>query len=137
VDVTDGLRQAQGPTLSSPTFDDDQFGQRAISSFLDDFVVRSANRKISRGFLDGLNSMTDDVGPSSDIAQAMRIIAIAAAANKMGRIDILRKTKSIYGKLLGSFRSTLENPYTRSTMHSLMTVALLGIYEVCVRYLVS
>lgn len=137
--LAEGALQAQGQAqlvseLRPPTFHDDQTEQRAVASFFNDYVVISADRKISRGFLDGLRPLVNDAGPSSDIAQAISIIAIAGAANRIDCIDMLRKTKSIYGKLLGSFRSTLENPYTGSTVQSLTMAALLGIYEVCNLY---
>jgi hypothetical protein len=66
-----------------------------------------------------------------NITQARRIVALAGAANKIGNLDLLYKSRLIYGKLLASFRNTFSNPSRRNTMETLMTITLLGIYEVC------
>jgi hypothetical protein len=110
--------------------DDRQIASMATTSFFDDYVVRSADRNVSRGFLDGLKPLVQHAGESSEIGGAMRIVAIAGAANRYGRADLLYKTKLKYGQLLQSFRRALLHAEPGRTMEWLMTAALLGIYEV-------
>jgi hypothetical protein len=107
-----------------------QLERIAIATFFDDYAVVSADHTVSRGFLDGLKLLIQNAGESSDITQAMRIVALAGAANRTGHMSLLHRSRLIYGQLLGSLHRTFPGLLKHSTMESLMTIALLGIYEV-------
>ncbi|KFY39722.1 hypothetical protein V495_05760 [Pseudogymnoascus sp. VKM F-4514 (FW-929)] len=109
---------------------DDQLINDSVNSFYDDYVVVSADQAVSRGFLDGIQHLIRFAGESSNVAQAARVVALGGVANRLGRLDLLNRSRSMYGTLLGSFQTALLGPRTRNTMESLMTATLLGIYEV-------
>ncbi|OCL02966.1 hypothetical protein AOQ84DRAFT_303720 [Glonium stellatum] len=117
------------PALAEPSRATPQ-NQRALDSFFDDYCVESIDRSISRGFLDGLQSLINNAGQSSDIAQAARIVALAGIGNRTNRPDIVHQTKLIYGDLLRSFQTTLLDAVSSNTTESLMTAVLLGLYEI-------
>lgn len=77
-----------------------------------------------------MHVLNQDASISSDIAQAMEIIALAEVANKTSDIDLLRRTKLVYGHLLGSLRHTFAALLEQRPMELLTTIVLLGIYEV-------
>ncbi|KAF2801524.1 uncharacterized protein BDZ99DRAFT_455976 [Mytilinidion resinicola] len=124
----------QTPTSPSgvviPEPDDEQLERDALAIFFDDYCVESADRTISRGFLDGLKPLIDHAGESSDIAQAAKIVALATTGNRLRRLNILCKTKQQYGGLLHSFRSTLMRATESDMVETLMIAVLLGLYEI-------
>lgn len=124
------LASLRSQGASSNSSSDKEFEERAVESFFKDFVEVSSDRAISRGFLDGLELLVQYAGPHSDIARAVRITAISRVAIQMGRLDILKKSRLAYGELLLSFQSAIADPLRGNSMQSLMTAALLGIYEV-------
>lgn len=126
-EVKAGPRHPRPITLMSA---DDQLVNDSVNSFYDDYVVVSANPAVSRGFLDGIQHLIRFAGESSDVAQAARVVALGGVANRLGRLDLLNRSRSMYGTLLRSFQKTLLDPRTSNTMESLMIATLLGIYEV-------
>jgi hypothetical protein len=107
-----------------------QTEQNTIKTFFDGYVVVSADRAVSSGFLDALHVLSQGTSESSHLAQAMTIIALAGAANTTGNMDLLRGTRLVYGQLLGSLRHTFSTLLEQSSMELLATIVLLGIYEV-------
>ncbi|KAI9741379.1 MAG: hypothetical protein M1834_003096 [Cirrosporium novae-zelandiae] len=95
-------------TISGPN--DAHIEQHALAAFFDDYCVKSADRSLSRGFLDGLKPLIVYAGQYSDIAQAAKMVALAGIGNRMG-------TPILYTK-------------PTHTAESLMTGVLLGLYEI-------
>lgn len=121
------------PSTSEGTAQSDEESQveeQALSAFLYDYCVTSANNLLSRGYLDGLESLLAHAGPNSELALASKVVAFASQGKKLGRPSLLHKASVLYSSLLCSFRLTIANPTTSNTVESLMTAVLLGLYEV-------
>ena len=98
--------------------------------FFDDYCIVSANRALSRGYLHGLQTMIAEAGPSSELTQACTIIALANLGTKLGDATYLHRAEGLYSVLLRSFRLSISNEAIFTTVESLTTAALLGLYEV-------
>lgn len=122
------------PIMKNPdpheNLDDILFEQTGLEFFFKDFCVESNNRSISRGFLDGLRSLVDHGGPASDLSQAARIVSLAGTGNRLHRPALLHKAELKFVDLLCTFQKTLSDPTASSTVESLMTAVMLGLYEV-------
>ena len=110
--------------------DDDYIEQRALVTFFNDFCIPSQKPTLSRGFLDGLQSLIVYSEPCSELAEAAKAVSLAALGNKLKRPPLLAKAKQKYGCLLGHFQSTLSDPTTSRSIQALMTAVLLGLYEI-------
>lgn len=98
--------------------------------FFKDFCIEARDRTVSRGYFDGLELLIAHTGPSSDLANAARAVVQAAVGNKVNRIDLVTAARQQYGRLLLSFQQTLSSADKAHTIETLMTAALLGLYEV-------
>lgn len=98
--------------------------------FFKDFCIEARDRTVSRGYFDGLESLIAHAGPSSDLANATRTVALAAVGNKTDRLDLISAARQQYVKLLLSFQQTLSGADKAHAIETLMTAALLGLYEV-------
>jgi len=104
--------------------------QDARFAFFNDYCIVSSNRGLSRGYLHGLRTMIANAGPSSELAQACTIIALANLGGKLGYNIYVNRARSLYSLLLQSFRLSISNEAVFTTVESLITAALLGLYEV-------
>lgn len=95
-------------------------------------MISPAQPSLSRGFLDGLPTLLHAAGPSSDLAGAATILALAAVGNRIGRPSLVYSTAQKYGNLLLSFQASLTRPDVHK-VHLLVTGVLLGLYEVRIR----
>jgi hypothetical protein len=112
-------------TLYWPTIE-----REARSAFFDDYCTVSSNQDLSRGYLHGLQTMISEAGPSSELAQACTIASLANIGNKIGNTTYIERAKGLYSSLLRSFRLRISNEAIFTTVESLVTAALLGLYEV-------
>lgn len=119
------VHAARFPRTDLSDLKDDQPEDPDIKAFLDDFTVRSTDRTISRGFLDGLDGLIAAAGPSSDLALAMRIISLARTK------QTLSAAHTLYNGLLQSLRAQLTAS-SHLSIRSLILIVLLGIYELIV-----
>lgn len=104
--------------------------QDARLAFFDDYCIVSSNQDLSRGYLHGLQSMIAKVGPSSELAQACTIASLANLGKKLRNILYIERSDHLYSLLLRSFRLSISNEAIFTTVESLITAALLGLYEV-------
>lgn len=70
-----------------------QLEQRALAALFRDYCIVSTNRLLSRGYLDGLESLLTRAYPSSDVSQAVKGIALISFAKKLSMSDLLHKAK--------------------------------------------
>lgn len=114
--------------LQPARFDDDEL----IAQFVFDFCCKSADRRISRGYLDGLESLILSLGPDSDLSEAVAVASLASIGLRSVRPDMLRHAKARYVSLLGRFRAALLDHirFDRSLMTVIATI--LGLYELIV-----
>jgi hypothetical protein len=112
-------------TLDWPTIE-----QEARLAFFDDYCIVSSNQDLSRGYLSGLQIMIFKAGPRSELAQACTIASLANIGNKLGNTTYIERAKGLYSSLLRSFRLRISNEAIFTTVESLITAALLGLYEV-------
>lgn len=109
-----------------------QIEQCALAAFFRNYTAASANRSLSCGYLDGLQSLLREAEPESEILQASTIIALASLGNRRNIKPLLDKARSIYLELLRSFHATLSsNSKSKNVVHQFTTAVLLGLYEVC------
>lgn len=101
-----------------------------LAAFVRDFVVESVNRRVSRGFLDGMPELLSAAGSSSELAQAAYIVETAVLGNQQGRLDMIDDAAQRYCSLLRSFQTTLLHREAHASIQNFMTAVLLGLYEV-------
>ncbi|MCJ1398025.1 hypothetical protein MMC11_001222 [Xylographa trunciseda] len=102
----------------------------AFQTFISDYCISSSNRTVSRGYLNGLESLIVEAGPGSSIAKSCKIISLANLGKKAASHMILQKAETLYFDLLPSFRWTISNEGKSTTIQSLITAVLLGLYEI-------
>ena len=104
----------------------------AFQTFIADYCISSSNRTVSRGYLNGLESLIEKAGPASSITQSCRIISLANLGKKSASPMLLQKAETLYLGFLPSFRLTISNEGKSTTIQSLITAVLLGLYEVSI-----
>lgn len=112
------------------TLDWPDIEQNARLMFFDDYCIFSSNRNLSRGYLHGLRAMASKAGPKSELVQACTLIALANLGSKLGNSMHKHRAESLYSSLLRSFRLSISNQAVFTTVESLITATLLGLYEV-------
>lgn len=112
------------------TLDWSDIEHNARLMFFNDYCIVSSNRSLSRGYLHGLRVMISKADPNSELVQACTLIALANLGNKLGTIRYRQRAESIYSSLLRSFRLSISNEAVFTTVESLITATLLGLYEV-------
>jgi hypothetical protein len=104
----------------------------AFQTFISDYCISSSNRTASRGYLNGLESLIEKAVPASIIAQSCKIISLANLGKKAASPMLLQKAETLYFDLLPSFRWSISNEGKSTTIQSLITAVLLGLYEVSI-----
>ncbi|UKZ93379.1 uncharacterized protein TrAFT101_008294 [Trichoderma asperellum] len=74
--------------------------------------------------------MISKADPNSELVQACTLVALANIGNKLGSTMHRRRAESLYSSLLRSFRLRISNEAIFATVESLITAALLGLYEI-------
>lgn len=121
-------RAAISGSLGTPNWSDVE--QHARLMFFHDYCIVSSNRSLSRGYLHGLQDMISKADPNSELVRACTLIALASLGNKVGNIMYKQRAESLYSSLLRSFRLSISNEAVFTTVESLITATLLGLYEV-------
>jgi hypothetical protein len=97
---------------------------------LHDYCLVPEHHLLSRGYLDGLKTLLSDAGPSSDLVQATKVVALASIGTKLNRPGLVHKARIMYLEMLQSLQVMISNAGMARTAESLMTAVLLGLYEV-------
>jgi hypothetical protein len=100
-----------------------------IQWFVNNYVVEPANMNNSRGFLDGIQTIISSL-PTSDCVRATSIVAMACRGNRHEGSVLTQRATEQYVELLRSFRHGLSAPGAAWSVQTLLTVVLLGLYEV-------
>lgn len=119
-----------------PEVTEAQIEDFALRAFFYDYPVLSNNRALSRGYLDGLESMVQRLGLQSDLARACKVVAFAAHGIKLCRRRLMERAEAMYSSLLGSLARSIEaatGAKGEKSSELLMIAVLLGIYEVLPR----
>jgi hypothetical protein len=111
---------------------DAEVESQALEAFLHDYCFAAEDRLLSRGYLDGLETLLAFVGPSSELARATSIVALANLGTKSGSPALLCKARIMYSEMLHSLQLMISDESIPSTAELLMTAVLLGLYEVCI-----
>jgi hypothetical protein len=104
----------------------------ALSAFFYDYCLAPQSGVPSHGYLDGLEALLKVSGPSSDLARATKAVALASIGTKLRRPSIIHNARIVYSGLLQSLQVKITNEILTGSTESLMTVVLLGLYEVCI-----
>lgn len=115
------------PPESTP---DEQMESSALASFLYEYCLIPRNRSLSHGYLDGLETLLARARPSSGLAQATNAVALASFGNRLNRPDLVVKSRLIYTGMLNSLQNMVSDTKMARTAEALLTVVLLGLYEV-------
>lgn len=102
----------------------------ARREFFEDFCIVSANRDLSRGYLHSLQNMIANAGQDSELEKACTIVALNNLGRKLKNCTYIKRAVGAYYTLLRSFRFSISNEAVFTTIESLMTATLLGLYEV-------
>lgn len=111
-------------------FSQEEADKRVIQAFLYDYCITSTNHTLSRGYLDGLESMLSQAGHNSSLAMACRAVANANHGRKLCRPRLIARAEDTYQELLRALRIAIEYPDFAETPEALMIAMLLGLYEV-------
>ena len=103
---------------------------RAFQTFISDYCIPSSNRTVSRGYLNGLECFIEKAGPESCVAKSCRILSLANLGKKTASPGPVQRAEMLYLDLLPSFRQTISDEGNSTTIHSLITAVMLGLYEV-------
>ena len=98
--------------------------------FFHDYCLVPENRLLSRGYLEGLETMISHKETSSNLIHATKVVAFANLGSRLGRSSLLQKARIIYSEMLCSFQVMISNATASNTAELLMTAVLLGLYEV-------
>ncbi|KAL5085896.1 hypothetical protein Trisim1_009809 [Trichoderma cf. simile WF8] len=126
---SESMHRAASFNLSG-TLDWSDVEQNARLVFFNDYCIVSSNRSLSRGYLHGLQSMIAKADPNSELVQACTLIALANLGNKFGNTMYRHRAEGLYSLLLRSFRLSISNEAVFTTVESLITAALMGLYEI-------
>lgn len=85
---------------------------------------------MSRGYLDGLETLLAAAGPSSDLSEAANIVAVANIGTKLCRPSLVHKARIRYSKMLHSLQVKISKAGMANATETLVTAVLLGLYEV-------
>ncbi|KFY75157.1 hypothetical protein V499_04856 [Pseudogymnoascus sp. VKM F-103] len=113
-------------------FSQEEADKRIIQAFLYEYCIASTNHTLSRGYLDGLESMLSHAGHYSSLAMACRAVANANHGRKLCRPRLIARAEEAYQELLGALRVAIECPDFPETPEALMIAMLLGLYEIIV-----
>ena len=109
---------------------DEKVEEFALRAFFYDYCIISTNHSISRGYLDGLESMLNCMDSQSVAAKACKTVAFASHGIKLCRPGLTRKAEMLYNDLLAALAKSILDPTFINSMESLTIVTLLGLYEV-------
>lgn len=101
-----------------------------MEAFFHDYCLVPENRLLSRGYLEGLETMISHDETSSNLIQAAKIVAFANLGSREGRSSLLQKARIMYSEMLHPFQVMISTATTFNTAELLMTAVLLGMYEV-------
>ncbi|KAL2813214.1 hypothetical protein BDW59DRAFT_178279 [Aspergillus cavernicola] len=126
--IVPGNAPVQSP---SPSINEISTTEDAVGFFLNQYVICSTDPRVSRGFLDGLPSLLATAHPSSDLVQAVEIVAWTSLGNQLARPDLLARARRQYVSLLRTFQVLLQScQLLAPTMEALVIAILLGLYEI-------
>lgn len=104
--------------------------QHARQQFFHDYCIISQNRELSRGYLHGLEAIVEEAGPDSELTKACTLVALSTACKTSWNAVHQGRVEDLYSSLLQSFRLSMSNTTQFVSIKSLLTAALLGLYEV-------
>ncbi|KAI2624308.1 hypothetical protein GGR54DRAFT_655075 [Hypoxylon sp. NC1633] len=116
----------------SPDVPDKELEESAIAIFIAEFVVEPADRRKSRGFLDGMQILLNSVDPNSGLAQAAKLVVLASIGNRTGRRSLVECAETQYVSLLRVYHTNLMMERDNVSIENLYTAILLGFYEMIV-----
>ena len=109
---------------------DEKVEELALRAFVYDYCINSINLNLSKGYLNGLESMLHSLGWQSDVAKACKVVAFANHGIAKCRPGLSRKAGVLYHDLLGTLAEAIQDPANGNTTESLTIAMLLGFYEV-------
>ncbi|KAH8681804.1 hypothetical protein BX600DRAFT_491961 [Xylariales sp. PMI_506] len=104
----------------------------ALRSFLYDFSTSSINRNISRGYLSGLVTLVQRLGPSSNVAKACQAVAFANRGRPLNRPRFVRKAQLLYQDLLLSSAKALNSSRLTGTTELRLIALMMGLFQVII-----
>ncbi|KAK0105409.1 hypothetical protein ONS96_004799 [Cadophora gregata f. sp. sojae] len=108
----------------------DESNALALRAFYYDFCIIPTNINLSRGYLAGLETMVNRLGPKSDLAKVCQAVACASHGKPERRPQIVHRAETSYHHLLGSLAKKLENPSTERFAETRLLAMLLGLYQI-------
>jgi hypothetical protein len=109
---------------------DDQIEGHALAAFFHNYCLTPKNHLLSHGYLNGLETLLAIARPSSDLARATKVVALASMGTRWNKPGLVHKARIKYSGMLQSFQVMISNVAMARTAETLMTAVLLGLYEV-------
>ena len=103
---------------------------QALEWFIGDFVLRSNDRAISRGYFNNLVSLLNYVGPHSLFAESTEAVALVCLAKKPGAGALALNAAEKYGDCLAQLRHALTDPAQQNSIKTLFSILMMALYEV-------
>lgn len=120
------LRHSRKTTLST----DAEIEGRALGAFFSDYCLTPQNRLLSRGYLEGLETLISHPKPTPNLLAATKVVALANIGTRCDRPVLLEKARVMYSDMLHSLQMMISQTTPSNTAELLMISVLLGLYEV-------
>ena len=102
-----------------------------MGAFLDDYCAAPQSSDLVGSLLHDFKMIIVAADPSSDLARAANITALASIGKKSNRSSLVNTAKVLYTQFLEALQTSLAQGSMSRTPESLLVIVLLGMFEVC------
>jgi hypothetical protein len=103
----------------------------AISFYLSEFVIQRSENAGQPGYLDFLPDLLKEEPEAVHLTDALKSVALSAMGNRSCMEQLSALAERSYIRAIASVNSALNDAFTQKADGTLMTLILLGQYEVC------
>ncbi len=98
-----------------------------MAAFVYHYCIVPKSRSIGN-----LETMLSDIGASSSLARAAKIVALANIGTRLERPSLVQKARMLYSDMLPSFRTRIATMSGNAEL--LIAAVLLGLFEVRIKH---
>lgn len=103
------------------------WAEQATELFFSSFVLKTADRTVSRGYYDGLPAMVASSSSGSSVETAMRATSMTLFARRTGRRDLSVEAMQLYGAAMQRLHDGLQRSEGVDVLKT--SIFLLSLYE--------
>jgi hypothetical protein len=103
---------------------------KVLAMFIADFHISPEHPTISRGYLDGLDTIIfTEANSHPEVVQAAKLLAFASFGMRYQRPTYFKKAQVMYIDMLRSLRIVISKDTIKNKVELLIIIVLLGLYE--------